>query len=1316
MSTTEEHLLSEVDFDPFLGPAVVQVVPAMPAQLDVWLACQTGGEDACRSINQTFSLRFTGVFNQEAMVDAVHILVKRHELLRAAFSPDGLQICIFSNLETELVFRDITKLDAAPREAFLAAHAEKETGVPFDLVHGPMCRFSLLKLEPEVFCLFMTVHQIVCDKWSVHILINDLAAIYSSLSSNMVPSLPAPEDFSAVAMQHSATERNAECAEYWAAQLKNAPILDLPVDMPAQPVKTYHTRHSARALDNTVLEALAATGAAQGCSLATTLIAAFELFLHRLCGQNDLVMGLAAQPIGRSGVVGHFVGILPLRSLYSGVQTFNDYLALRHPVILDAYDHQDISFGDILGKAAILRDHSRTPLAPVVFNISTGLSAGTGFPGLQCSVTSHPAQFCNFELFVSITGVSGSLNMEWSSNPTLISDAAVARMMDNFEYLLAAFAHQPDVRMKDIGFGTRLPMDPRIKLWNATDVSYPKDIAVYDLFRIAAAREPDKTALRFGNRSLTYKELDSISDKLATHLQYQGIEKEEIIALVAERSPEMVIALLAIMKAGAAYLPIDTDLPADRIAYMLSDAHARKILVSRRYQQQPYIASGSIILEDALSKCIQYHENELVNVNISGHSLAYMLYTSGTSGKPNGVLVEHHNLVNFLLAMQLRPGISAADKLLAVTTISFDISALELFLPLVTGATLILADSAETRDGRLLMSIVKREGVTIMQGTPATWRLMLDGGWDRPLPLKVLCGGEVLHKELSDKLLRVCGALWNMYGPTETTIWSACRHIAAREELISLGKPVNNTRIYILDKNEQPVPAGVTGYIYIAGAGVARGYHGRPALTGERFLPDPFSDASGDRMYMTGDLGYYLDDGNIQFAGRSDTQVKIKGTRVELQEIESLLMQQQGVRQAVAVVSEERLLAFIVAEDAEAEARLPFWKQAMRLFLPLPMIPADVYLIKKLPLTPGGKLDRSALTDGYLRQQNEARKFAAAVTPAERLIAGIWAGVLQLEQVSINDDFFELGGNSQLAALAMAQLTRQTGTHLPLGALFAAPTVARLAHKVVSNTAGRPLGSLTALKARGTKPPLYIVHGFDMNVHSFSALSRFLDGDQPVFGFQPGVLEDINEPMPRMEHIAAQYVSEVLTQNPQGPYALAGYSFGAYIAFEMAMQLKARGKEVMLLAMIDAHAGSDDHGQSSALSLGKKLLQQFPKMMFGMGGKHTREEGDQQLANKKAGGKKGDAHPTVQDMILDRYNYVYQHYNMQQYDGVIDLFRMKEKVFLLEEPRYSGWKAFTTRGVRVHELPGDHDTFLMAPHNQEFAWQLQELLDKLGRK
>ncbi|HVW97009.1 MAG TPA: amino acid adenylation domain-containing protein [Mucilaginibacter sp.] len=871
---------------------------------------------------------------------------------------------------------------------------------------------------------------------------------------------------------------------------------------------------------------------------------------------------------------------------------------------------------------------------------------------------------------------------------------------------------------------------------NDTLVAYPKDKALSYLIDKCIALNRDKTAIQFNGKRLSYNELGERSNKLAKVLISKGITTGDIVGIALDRSPDLIVALLAVLKSGAAYIPLDPEYPKDRVEFMLEDSSAKILLTSKKYQDHFTSQSLEVLIEDAFD-LFGEHTAEAPDIEVSGNDLAYVLYTSGSTGKPKGVQIRHFNLVNFLLSMQKAPGMTARDKILAVTTISFDIAGLELYLPLISGAEIWLAGSDTAKDGRLLYDIVKSEGITFMQATPYTWRMMLEAGWEKQLPLKILCGGEALPKDLAAKMIVRVKELWNMYGPTETTIWSTVKLIKSEEE-ITIGKPIANTQVYILDEQLNNVTGNSIGEIVIGGDGVAAGYLNRSELTDQRFIDNPLAAVPGKKMYRTGDLGKYNDQGDIVCLGRMDHQVKVRGYRIELEEIEHALVKESNIRQAVVIAREDtpgdpRLVGYVVLEDENPDADLKIlvqqWQRAMLAVLPEYMVPDDFVLMTSIPITPNGKIDRKALPKPDYNAVVRLGEYIAPRTEIEKQVAEIWQELMGIEKISIYDNFFELGGRSLIAVQIMARIEKLTGKRLPLATLFEHSTIEKLSLVLNVDSKSITWDSLVHIKPKGSKMPLYIVHGAGLNVLLFNALAMNMDNEQPVFGLQARGLNGIDEPLDVMEEIAAHYISEILAQNPIGPYALAGYSLGGTIAYEMARQMIEMGKEVKMLAVFDTYAKQTDIFDRPVKRVFNRTRLFFLKLfnsfaLLAEDPKRTFEYKNELIRRrivrfwwKLTGNNEKQTGFFAYDNEIDeasakaKRNYFQRPVNIK-----VDLFRARKRTFYMDDYEFMGWKKFALKGVNVHDIPGEHNTIFAPPNDKEFAVVLQQCLDRASRE
>lgn len=713
--------------------------------------------------------------------------------------------------------------------------------------------------------------------------------------------------------------------------------------------------------------------------------------------------------------------------------------------------------------------------------------------------------------------------------------------------------------------------------WNAnqTYADYPRNRCLHQLVAETARLQPETVAVEFEGRTLSFAELDTGSNQLAHLLKRKGVGPEVLVGVCLERSLEMVIALLGILKAGGAYVPLDPAYPGDRIKYVLDDARVRVLLTQGALRASLPVTSAEVVCLDSGWQTFQQEDRGPVFSEVSPENLAYVIYTSGSTGKPKGVQLEHRSVVNFLYSMQRQPGMTPNDVLVAVTTLSFDIAGLELYLPLLVGGRLVVASREAAMDGRQLMQLMTKSGASVVQATPTTWRVLLESGWLGDRKLKVLVGGEALSADLARQLAERCGAVWNMYGPTETTIWSSVYRVEGKDEkLVPIGKPIANTTFYILDSNRQPVPEGTEGELYIGGEGLARGYFEREELTAEKFVIDPFRSESGARMYRTGDLARFKPDGNVEFLGRIDDQVKIRGFRIELGEIEAVLEQHAGVHQAVVIAREDtpgdkRLVAYYVPETPESLSASGL-RQHVGQQLPDYMTPSALVEMEKLPLTPNGKVDRKALPAPSLKDFEAKSEYVAPRNETERELVHLWEETLGVSPISVTASFFELGGRSMLAARLFTKILRTFGKELPLSTLFRSPTVEQLAKELRPSEASAAYPTVVSIQPNGSRPPFFCVHGGAGSTLFLHPLARELGPDQPFYGIEPEGLDGKPFQRPTVEQMAMNYLAEIRKLQPAGPYYIGGYCFGGLVAFEMARLLQQQGEPVGIVVMFSA--------------------------------------------------------------------------------------------------------------------------------------------------
>ena len=998
--------------------AAAHDAPLTESQREVWLSDQLSKEASC-AYNESFTLRMQGSLDESVLRASLQELLNRHDALRATVAADGSPLHFAPQLQLHIPLTDLSALTPPEREARLEAATAEEANTPFDLSCGPLIRMHLFRVEPQLHALIVTSHHIVCDGWSTNVMLDDLSKLYSARLKGGSAALPVAMQFSEYARAQSSAPVTAELAlveDYWLKQFEQLPpVLNLPTDRPRPAVKSFEGSTVRAHIDAATYKQIKKAGAQQGCTLFVTLLTGFATLLHRVTAQDDIVIGIptAGQSLLDDGnLVGHCVNFLPVRARMPENQKASALLQQLKRTLLDAYEHQTYTYGTLVRKLKMRRDPSRLPLVEVQFNLEK-VGTGLDFPGLKVEVDSNPKAAVNFDLFLNIVESEHGLSMDCDYNSQLFDRETIGRWMRHFETLLQGIAADSNQIVDLLPILTDSERSQISVGWNATSAEYPRAKCVHQLIEDQSLRSPDAIAVAFESQSLTYSELDRRANQLARYLIKLGVRAGALIGISVDRSLEMMVGLLGIWKAGAAYLPLDPSYPADRLSFILGEASVPLLLTQAK--QMSGLPEARVVCLDRDWELIAREQTSNPNVAVNSDALAYTIYTSGSTGKPKGVEVTHQNVVNLLSSMAKKPGLTARDRLLAVTTLSFDIAGLELFLPLVVGAQVILAGKEATVDGSLLMRLASNSGATVMQATPATWRLMLEAGWKGTPALKILCGGEALPRELANQLV-ARGEVWNMYGPTETTIWSATSRVEAGTGPVTIGPPIQNTQFYVLDKQNQLLPIGVPGELHIGGDGVARGYFKRPELTAERFVPDSFNSATNRKLYKTGDLVRYRADGHLEFLGRLDNQVKVRGFRIELGEIESVLAKVPGVRESVVLAHEgepgvKQLAAYLVADQLQ-KPQVADLRSFVGRSLPDYMIPSVFVFLLELPRTPNGKVDRQALPAPDSENVGSREAFLAPRNPQEEKLAAICAEVLHLDRVSVLDSLFDLGADS----------------------------------------------------------------------------------------------------------------------------------------------------------------------------------------------------------------------------------------------------------------------------------------------------------------
>jgi amino acid adenylation domain-containing protein len=1170
----------------------IKVAPLSYSQLQMWIIDQM--QPGNHAYNLPVAYRIKGNLNVEVLESSFNEIIKRHDSLRTTFAlykEQPVQL-IHQEYSIRIETIDLGNIPVEECDNQISKLAYEEAIQPFDLSVLPLIRVVLLKIDEADNVLLLNLHHIISDGWSLGIIFRELSILYNNKLKEVIPDLPELadqySDYVIWQLEKNWNPSYDDQLSFWKKQLEGVlPYTELPFDKQRPSVQSLNGSNEFFFLPNSLIQKVQSIGFKKGCTFYMTILAAFQAFLYKYSSGEDIIIGTPVSNRPRKVdqiLIGNYVNILAIRANLEDNPDFPSLLQRTQKITIDALSNRDLPFEQIVEHLKIRRDPGRNPVFQVMLQVLP--KSSFELSGLQITNVNFDLGYSQIDLSLHLYQQSDGYQCRIEYDTDLFESGTIKRMAANFQYFLNELVLNSDRKVSEIPLLDKEELSKLLLEWNNTLLDTTQDTLV-SLFEKKVLEKKDYPAVQFGETTLSYNELNSRANLLADYLRKLKVSQETLIGVCIDRSVDMLVALLGILKAGAAYLPLDPSFPVERLSFITEDADISVMITQEHHDKIFPDFTGQIINIDKEWNDIKSGSDGNPDLLIKPTNLAYTIYTSGSSGKPKGVMIEHIAVVNFLTSMQNIPGINDKDILLAVTTISFDISVLELFLPLVTGAKVVIAGKNEVVDGNLLLNLIKKTGTTILQATPSTWKLMIEAGWKRTASLKMLCGGEALPKDLATKMLERGKELWNMYGPTETTVWSSVKKIEKGPDPIFIGPPVANTQFYVVDKNMQPVPIGVSGELLIGGLGLARGYLNRPELNKEKFIKNPFSDLS-PRLYRTGDLVRYLSNGDIEFLGRTDFQVKLRGYRIELGEIENVLSGHKDIKEAVVSAKQNKnqdkqLVAYIIT-DSNKELKSADLRTFLKEKLPEYMIPSVFVRMEKFPLTPNGKIDRKALPEPESGKINIGSAHVAPRNDIEKKLVEIWKRILGLSNIGINDNFFDLGGHSLLAVKMFAELERLTGIKLPLVTLFEHQNIYELVAIINSGNWKDNWSSLIQIRS-GKKTPLFLVHGAEGNILVYKDLANHLEEDQSFYALQARGLDGSEKISTSIEEMASYYIKEIKKVQPKGPYNLGGYCLGGTIAYEMAQQLKRHGEKVKNVFLIETYnICSADHPVSNKMS------------------------------------------------------------------------------------------------------------------------------------
>ena len=1308
------------------------------AQERFWFLQQLNPDSA--AYNEPEAIRLLGALDHDALTRAVREIVRRHEVLRATFRMCDGQVCevvdpsIHLRLSVPVI--DLMACPSPRRESEIQRWARAEARRPFDLGRELPWRLRLLQLGAAEHVLLLTMHHVVSDGSTLKLFTRELATLYTAIIAGRPSPLSEPllqyRDYAHWQRQWFESKDGVAQLAYWTARLADAPpLLALPSDMPRPALQTLRGARHAFTLDLPLTLGLKRLGQRERVTLFMLLLAAFKVLLFRYTAQSDIVVG--APVTGRTrpeleGLIGCFVNTLALRTDLAGNPSFAEVVRRVRRACLDAYAQQDAPFEKLVEALQPARNLSHSPLFQVMFTLDYEPAELMSPPGLRIVPLESDTGAAKFDLTLRLRDTPAGLQGVLEYNSDLFENATIRRLRGHFETLLAGIVADPARAIADLPLLTAPERHQLVVEWKAGGAP-PVPPCIYDWFGAQVERTPDAVAVIWQDQQLRYRELDRRAAHLARQLQVAGVGPEVAVGLCVDRSPDLVVSVLAIMRAGGAYVALDPGYPAKRLAAMLEDARPPVVVTQRRLVDRLPLHGARIICIDDLP---EVDVPPLAPVALCPANLAYVIYTSGSTGRPKGIAITQGSVVALIAwaGRVFTPAELAGT--LASTSICFDLSVFELLVPLAYGGAIILA-------GNLLElpQLEAADRVTLINTVPSAMVALLEAAELPPGAGTINLAGEPLAQALVEQLYRRPSVrrVLNLFGPSEDTTYSTYAEVAPGSTP-PIGRPIDHTRCSILDPALQPVPIGIAGELYLGGAGQARGYPSHPDLTAERFIPDPFSATPGARLYKTGDLARYRADGEIQFVGRIDHQVKLRGFRIELGEIEAALERHPAIREAVAVVRADgpdgpQLAAYIAARDGCAMAHEEVGA-FLRDRLPAYMLPNVIETLPALPRFANGKLDRAALPPPAATSSGTARTVIAPRDTLELQLVHIWECLLKRHPIGVTDNFFDLGGHSLLAMRLMSELNRRWDRSVPVSALFGAATVEQLAVLLRASSAAA-WSPLAPIQPNGSKQPLFCVHPIDGSVICYAALARCLDAERPIYGLEATGLASGQQPHAAIEPMASAYIEAIQAVQPRGPYLIGGWSFGGVVAFEIARQLCRQGHEVSRLVLFDSrppvvagrHADVDE----------ARLLAQFTKNMtgvwqkvFGIMGKTAhvlryparRDEIDAQLRHLLHQTRTAALVPPDADLthmrrlwnVWSAHTNAFSHYAAQPCAVPALLFQANSRSRWQLDERAHGWQRLCSGPFEHRTVAGTHHSMLAHPRVQGLAAQLRACLDE----
>ncbi|MUL37905.1 non-ribosomal peptide synthetase [Gloeocapsopsis dulcis] len=1324
---------------------ILQNIPLSFSQQRLWFIDQLYHGSSFYNIPIAFHIQ--GNLNITALEQSLNEILKRHEVWRTNFTlVNGEPIQKISpQLTCDSPIVNFEHLSGKNWESEVKAFAAESAKKPFNLAKGLLVRTTLLRLSPEEHVLLVIMHHIITDGWSCGVFLRELSTLYAAFSQSQpspLPELPIQyADFTIWQRDRIQGEFLKNQLNYWKKQLNGElPVLQLPTDRPRPAVTSYTGAKQYFQVAKALTEAIKQLSQQADATLFMSLLAAFNILLYRYTGRDDILIGSPIANRNRAELermLGLFVNTLVLRNHLSGNPSFRELLHRVREVTLDAYAHQDLPFEMLVEELQPERDLSRNPLYEVMFVLQNTPNSVQEVSGLTLRTLEFDSGTAQLDIFLSMSESSEGLTGCLEYNTDIFDSTTITQFINNFQTLLENIVANPEQQLSEISLLTASEQEQLLFKFNQTRVDYPQDVTLHQLFEQQVEFTPDSIALISESEEITYRQLNHRVNQLVHFLQKQGVTKETLVALCLERDLDMVVGILAILKAGDVYIPLDPSYPEERLNFIISDSQASLLISNQEILEKLSLSATKTVCLDSYKDEIARESSENPIKISSDNNLAYIIYTSGSTGIPKGVLGTHRGTVNGLHWLWKTYPFTQGEVCCQKTAISFIDSVWEIFAPLLRGIPTVIISNATVLDPQLFIKTLAHHKVTRIILVPSLLRLLLDSYshlTNKLSQLKLwITSGEALSVKLvqSFRELMPFAKLINLYGSSEVSAnatYYDTSLLPNQTHTVPIGRPIDNTQTYVLNRDLQPTPVGVIGEIFVGGDGLAKGYLHRPELTQERFIDNPF--IVGDKLYKTGDLVRYLPDGNLEYWGRQDEQVKIRGVRVELGEIATVIAQHPDVQESVVIASDDpqdnqRLIAYIVTDKQDITTQLLSYLQQK---LPKYMLPSAFIVLDALPLTPNGKADKRALPNCETIKPNIHKSFVAPRNFTELSLVKLWENILNTNQIAVTDNFFDLGGHSFLAVRLMAQIQDRFGHHLPLSTLFENPTIEKLA-QVVSQPVDKISNShLVTIQSSGIKTPFFCIHGAGGGVRQYFNLSRRLGEDYPLYALHHTPdQEEIK--IISVEETATRYLQEIRQVQPNGPYLLGGHCYGGILAFEMAQQLQKQGQTVALLVVIDAilpetvvQPREDDDAKfllrmAESIKTNNNIDFSLPFEEL----KNLTLDKQFHLINQKANFIFSDQE--IKDFL--RYYKLFKahvqamrDYVPQVYPHSITILRAKEEIIHdFDNPEWStddpllGWGKCSSQPIQVREISGDHFSMLVEPHIQELAKQLRSCID-----